>query len=356
MKANRKWCIAFISIVLIVLIGIGCVTVIVDPYFHYHAPLDGLEYPLSSERQRYINDGILKNFNYDSIIIGSSMTENFKTSQWDEMFGTNSVKVCYSGTTFYEVRNNLQTAFEKHPDIQTVVMSADIIRLCDDKDMMRYDLTDYPMYLYDDNYFNDVSYLFNKDVLFDDLGKVLKHTLSGQKTTTFDEYSNNSDKYVYSKETVDAGYDRLEKTMPDKTAMEDQHANVKQNVTQNIVELAKQNPNVQFYVFFPPYSIYYWDDMNQRGLVEWQYSNIVSATQLMVECDNIHLFAFFDKEEIICNLNNYKDFVHYSEDINEYILNAMHEGSGRLTSENYEQYFDNVIHSYVNYDYDALFE
>ena len=84
MNSDKKWCITFLGLVIGTLIILGAITVIVDPYFHYHKPLTSLEYPLRSERQRYINDGILKNFDYNAIIVGSSMTENFKSSQLDE--------------------------------------------------------------------------------------------------------------------------------------------------------------------------------------------------------------------------------------------------------------------------------
>lgn len=39
-------------------------------------------------------------------------------------------------------------------------------RFMDDKDTMRYDLGEFPVYLYDSNPFNDVKYVFNRGVLF----------------------------------------------------------------------------------------------------------------------------------------------------------------------------------------------
>lgn len=42
----------------------------IDPMFHYHAPLKFLSYPLVNER--YQNNGIVKHFDYDSVITGTS--------------------------------------------------------------------------------------------------------------------------------------------------------------------------------------------------------------------------------------------------------------------------------------------
>lgn len=50
--------------------------VIMDPYFHYHKPFEWQKHGWWQER--YINDGILKHFDYNAIIAGTSMVENFK--------------------------------------------------------------------------------------------------------------------------------------------------------------------------------------------------------------------------------------------------------------------------------------
>ena len=161
---------------------------------------------------------------------------------------------------------------------------------------------------------------------------------------------------MYSKEAVDASYTRLDKLVPNPDAMASDAAKVEGNITQNIVDLARQNPNIQFYVFYPPYSVYFWDEMNQRGVLNWQFDNLTYSTELMLECENIHLFSFYDRYDITCDLNNYKDFVHYSPQISELILETMHTGEHRLTKENYKQHFQEVRNYYSSYNYNALFE
>ena len=356
MNQNKRWCIGFAGIVLITLVLIGILTIVVDPYFHYHKPLETLEYPLNSERQRYINDGIIRNFEYDAIIIGSSMTENFKTSQLDELFGVNSVKACYMGTTYYEIANNIQNAIDNHEEIKMVLTSLDVTRLCDESDAVRDDMGTYPSYLYDGNYLNDVQYILNKDVLLEDTYGAINHTLDGKETTSFDEYSNWMQYSVFGKEAVLASYVRTEPAEANPEAMEEQQARIHDNITENVISVASENPETQFYVFFPPYSICFWDDMSRRGLVGWQTENIKIATGLLLECENIHVYAFYEETDIVCDLNNYKDIAHYSENINEQILAWMASGEHELTKENAEQYFDDMEKFYTNYDYDSLFQ
>lgn len=77
--------------IILILVLTAVTVIIIDPYFHYHKPISFVSYKLSN--QRYINDGIVKHFNYDAVITGTSMTENFKSSQFDKLFNVNSVKV-----------------------------------------------------------------------------------------------------------------------------------------------------------------------------------------------------------------------------------------------------------------------
>ncbi|WP_302612487.1 penicillin-binding transpeptidase domain-containing protein [uncultured Muribaculum sp.] len=67
------------------------VTIFVDPFLHYHGGQDFLEYPLKDER--YQNDGIVRHYDYDSIITGTSMSQNFNCSEFDELWEAKSIKI-----------------------------------------------------------------------------------------------------------------------------------------------------------------------------------------------------------------------------------------------------------------------
>ena len=78
----------------------------------------GLSYPDGNER--YQNDGIIRNFTYDAVITGNSMTENFRTSELNELFGVNAVKVPLNGSKFKEVDEQVRRAIRHNPDIRLV--------------------------------------------------------------------------------------------------------------------------------------------------------------------------------------------------------------------------------------------
>jgi len=133
-----------------------------DPYFHFHKPFSFISYRLYEER--YINDGISRHFDYDAIITGTSMAQNFKTSEMDALFGTQSVKETFSGGGYLELSQNLERALERNDELKTVVWAIDYNGLIRDKDWTQYD--GYPTYLYDDNPWNDTSYVFNKSIFY----------------------------------------------------------------------------------------------------------------------------------------------------------------------------------------------
>lgn len=351
---EKNWCITFFVVFIIMLIAVASITIIIDPWFHYHAPLEFLEYPLHD--QRYQNDGILRNFEYDAIITGTSMSENFKTSDFDELFGVNSVKTCFSGATYKEVNDALEKALQRNSEIRYIIRSLDISKILLYRDDMRYELDAYPWYLYDDMFLNDVEYVLNKTVIFNDVQDVLEYTKKGYETTTFDNYSFWADGYIFGEKAVMDTYDRRkEKAKVELSFTEKNYEDLTGNIQQNVVSLAKKYPDVKFYYFIPPYSIYWWDSMNQSNAIKQNVDALAEATRQILECENIHLFCFFDKYDIICDANNYKDYIHYSQDINFQILTWMYKGENQLTKENYQKYWRDIEQFYSTYEYELLF-
>lgn len=344
----KRWCILFIISFLILLLAGGGLIIVIDPYFHYHKPLSQLAYKIYDER--YQNDGILKHFDYNAIITGTSMTENFKTSEFDELFDVKSVKVPFSGASYREINENLERAVCATPDIKYIIRGLDYDSFFKEADLMRYD--SYPDYLYDDNPLNDVKYFLNKTILFEAAyNNVIVYTQEGGVTTSFDDYANWNSLVEFGKVKVLEQYTRKDKVEKSQII----HLNP-DNIKQNVIALAKENTQIQFYCFFTPYSIIYWDRLNQGGLLENQLIMEKEAIELLLPYENIHLFSFFDAFDIITNLDNYKDPGHYSEDINSYILKCMSEGKHELTEENYEKYCKKVWEFYTTYDYDELFQ
>lgn len=353
MRSAKHWIISFILLFLLVLIGIGSFVVYVDPYFHYHKPIPNLFYKLDNER--YQNNGIVKNFDYDAIITGSSMTECFHPSELNELFGVNAIKVPFSGGSYKEVNDNLKVAVAHNENIKMIVRCLDANRFFNSKDDVDY--TDYPTYLYDENPFNDVSYLYNKSVLLEARSIVKDGRLKGKSTLSFDDYADWNNYYTYGKEAVDAHYNRDQVECSEMLPItDDDYIKIQENIEQNVISLARENPDIEFYLYISPYNIYYMDYWYLTGELERQLYAEKFIIELLLPYENIHLFSFFTEFDTITNLSIYKDVAHSNGELNSQILRWIHDGTGELTAENYEEYCATVWDYYMNYNYDALFE
>lgn len=343
---------SIISIVSILFV-VALTVIIVDPQFHYHKPLSGLEYKLTSER--YQNYGIAKHFDYNAIITGSSMTVQFKTSEMDALFGTKSIKAPFSGASFKESSNYIKTAIKNNDEINMIIRSMDNEILLNDKDSMSY--SNYPEYLFDENYLNDVNYILNNSTFFEYLLiNTIRYTLKGNKTTDFDSFMHWGNKYPYGKKFILQRYDKPEQQKPQGALTLDEKEMIEENMEQNIISLARENPQIQFYYFLTPYNVLYYDKQNRLGMLQKQLEAEKYASGLLLDQKNIQVFSFANKYDIVSNLDIYNDDRHYSEDINTKILEFIHKGEGRLTRENHENFFSETMNYYLNYDYESIFQ
>lgn len=341
---------------LIVLLGTGVIllliavfTIIIDPFLHFHKPLEGLEYPLKDER--YQNDGIARWYEYDAIITGTSMTQNFKTSEFDERMGVVSIKTAYSGASFHELSRSIERALKYNPDVKIVLCSMDGTRIIYEADADEYE--GYPSYLYDNNPFNDVNYVLNKEVIPKTLA-VLNYTRAGEKTPSMDEYGSWGYGRVYGPDAVFATLSQLPEIEEEIVLADEDRKMIRENLEKNFLELALKHPETEFYFFLPPYSICYWEAIYNTKQLNAQLEAQKEAVEVVLQAENVHVFDFSYRVDIVSDLNNYMDSLHYSPEINSEILRAISEGEGELTLENYLQYYEEIKELYMNYDYSTI--
>ena len=341
------------------LLCIAAITVYrVDPYFHYHKPqTDKYYYELNNQRSQ--NDGIIRHFDYDAVITGTSMTENFRTTEAEKLFGSSFIKVSYSGGTYKEINDCIEKALKEQPGLKIVVRGLDMVRFFDAKDLMRPDLGNYPDYLYDEDLFNDIEYLLNRDVLFGIVREMIKESKEEgfePGITSFDEYSRWQDDYVFGKASVFPNGVHVEEAPVFTHLTEEEKTVIRENVEANITETADEHPDVEFYYFYSPYSIGWWNDIRNDGTLLKQLEAEAYITELIVSHKNIHLFSFNNRTDITTDLENYKDIHHYSDKISSLILEWMSKDEYRLTEENYKAYLKEERDFYTAFDYSSLLD
>ncbi len=346
----KKWFRSFLLLQVSVLLLLVGAVILIDPYFHYHKPIPGISYRLYEER--YINDGISRNFEFDAMITGTSMTQNFKTSEFDALFGVQSVKEPFSGAGFMELSQNLDRTLTRNEACKTVLLCLDYNGLNREYDWTQYE--DYPEYLYDNNPFNDVSYVLNKSILYRGCFSNLYQTLAGEESTSFDAYSAWTSPTGFAQ--VMQTYTRAEQKADSYGSLDEQGiARVKKNIDENIIAVVEKYPDTTFYLFYPPYSILYWDSVYMDGTLEWQLEAEALTTDMLLAHDNVRLFSFFENTQLICDLDNYRDKEHYIEDVNSYILEQIHQGNFEITEQNKEEHMMFMREFYTDFDYETFF-
>ena len=330
----------------------------VDPFFHYHKP-DTEKYFYTLDNQRNLNDGIVKNFDYDAIVTGTSMAENFRTTEMDSVFGVHSVKIPFAGGSYKEINDTLAKALSNNPELVTIVRALDMEYFFDQKDRMRDDLGEYPTYLYDDNIFNDIKYVFNRDIIFKRVYSMLKaNDMPGFSpgVSPFDQYSFWMEMYSFGANSVLESQDMPEQAEGPVHITDEEKETIFENIEQNVVSLAREYPDTTFYYFFTPYSAAWWEAKVTDGTIYKQIEAEQYVIEQILECDNIRLYSFNNRTDITTDLNNYKDLTHYGVWINSLILKWMYNDQYMLTKENYVDYLTQELSFYTSYDYSLLQE
>lgn len=108
----------------------------------------------------YQNHGLLQYLDYDSIITGSSMTDNFFTDEFDKKFDIKTLKVSYDGGEMKDYTMLLDCVFSTH-DINKIFGGVDLYYI-EHVYATRYE---YEKYQVSNNPFWKVRYLLNNNIL-----------------------------------------------------------------------------------------------------------------------------------------------------------------------------------------------
>ena len=340
MESDKKFIKYYLGIFIVLLCLCATVVVVIDPFSIYHKPLFGFQTIHFS--QVYQNPGYAKNFDYDIAVIGTSMAEGIRASEVDKIYGGRTVKLCESGAYTLDIGEILEMVC-KRGKAKRVILSIDANMFRKENDSYRNDL---PFYLYNDNILDDYNYLFNNQFIFYNSLMMVLNNLRGKIDNIDDFYIISAD--AYSKENALNNDNRSD--IPSMT-----WDKAKMNI-ENIVPYIENNPNIEFYLFMPPYSVLFWQKYYLNDCVDDELEMHQQIMEAFLKYDNVRLFYFMNDEEIITDLDNYKDAGHYSPEICSELIKMMHDGRNRVTVDNYLEAIDKMKQLVNSYDYEQIYE
>ena len=291
----------------------------IDPFQQYRlAPAGEARFPRAL--QRYINPGLAKNAEYDFIITGSSLMENYHLPEVDRLCGVKSINLATSAMAAYEQRKILEVAL-KHRAPKRIVMTLDFNSFAPPPNESLPDIPDpLPVYLYDDNILNDFRYLIN--------GSVAMRSMSIARGEQVGNYSTDFNRAWSWEHEVQFGRERtLQNIDPDNINLRFKQgprtaSRMRESFEVNVARLIEQHPGTEFNIVFPPYSIVVWADFVQRGQLEVSLDFKRQVFQRIGRLPNARIFDMQWDADIIQNLEHYTDIYHFSPEIGARLLDA----------------------------------
>ena len=327
-------------VIVLLLVPAGIVGFI-DPFGFYHKPWFGLKNV--NLNQVYQNPGYVKNYDYETALVGTSMTEGMRASEVDQLFDTTTIKICQSGAHSMDIAEMLKLVCKEGKAKQVILgLDANIFRK--EYDTYRSEM---PLYLYNDNPLDDINYLFNKQVLFEEIPEMLQANKEGNLPELDDYYIRGEGEY--SRKNALSNYER---GVIDEASVSWDRAD--KNIA-NILPIVKEYPEITFYVYMPPYSMLFWDRYTYNGVADNELAMQKKVVEAFLECDNVQFYYFMNDESIITNLENYRDAGHYSPQICSEVLKEIQKGNYRITKDNYLSVFAEMENYVKTYDYEAIF-
>ena len=316
---NRRWAIITLAVAALLLVLCALTVYIVDPFEHYR---ESAILPLY-DQESYNNPGIAKNYDYNAVILGTSMVEMSHPSVIDECFGVSSVKLPMRGSHTAQMGWQLSHVFDTHA-LSLAILAVDAYSLMGPPD----DMEEIYDYLWNDSALDDVNYLLNLDVLLvkvprllGNLGKPLEGKRDAMYQWTDVTFSAqnvlDSFEFMAQREMTDPDY-RLERST--------------ENIERHIETYVAAHPETTFKIYMPPYSVAYWYVMTRIGLSEQQFRSRARVCELLLGYPNVEIYDYSSRLAWITDLDNYFDYSHHSGEISDAIMRAMASGEGRVTS------------------------
>lgn len=305
------------------------ITYVVDPQqqFRYN------ENYVSGE-QRNINLGLARNYNYNAVILGTSTSENILKAEVDNNFKVNSVNLSIMGSTAYEQRNLLEIIINRK-DVKMAIYGLDYFAYNFNITEARVATIDYGKKI------NILKYVFNISSLEMDLKILVKELLGKNEKNWIHNWSYWGDDFDYGEEkTLDFSNETKNGRQNIGQLKIAQSKYNKENLYKNLYELEQliiKNQDIKYKIYLPPYSTLYWYILKKYN----SYDDIIEFRNYLIKkllsFSNVEIYDFQTEEAIVSNLNNYKDSIHYSPDINSLIIKRIKENKNKVKEVNKEK-------------------
>lgn len=315
---------------------------IFDPYQFYHKPL--FRKTIFSSDMYYQAAGIINNYDFNSIILGSSILVNTSSFEAIQKLGNRWVNLSAGGAGI-GIRTNILLYTLKKKNIKNVIFSLEPGWL-----LNKNESTNQYQHLYDSNTLNDFKTYF--DEYFLACFFLHKLCLKGQENLDrpanwINEPSTKMRLGGFKSWLNNANRPDL-KSIIQQIALfnHTEYSENLQEIYPPLIQIIKDYPNTDFIFIIPPFS---------RLSYKLKYVSIKNAIKEMLNLRLKNIFIYgFDLTNIPDDISHYIDTAHYDEKVNSFMLDAIKNDTHRITLENVDSYFEEMRRRVEAYDIEPL--
>lgn len=343
---GKRFFTAALAVILLCLVGVAGFIAWVDPLMSVRALKEG-ETALFTN-QRYEMPGLIRNQDYSAVVMGTSLVANYRASWFTEALGQETLKITFPDGWVTEFDAALELAFDTHPELKRVYFCLDpniLIRSDADRTV------ELPQYLYNKNPVDDVEFFLNADSVIL-AAKTLQAQLQNEGTDLDSAYIWEGN-YWFDEVQALKYYSRPEQSGTVLPA-DAYYAQCEENLAV-VTSWLEEHPDTEFTIWFPPYSVLYWDKMLREGKAEAVVSAVEHAVERLLRYDNVSVHCFLISYNTIRTLDNYTDHIHCSGAVTRWVADEMLAGRWHFTEENYQLRLDELRTFVANYDYNQHF-
>lgn len=327
----------FILVTVSFIVAISGINFIIDPFQQYR---QATLHKTIFMKGFYLNSGLIKNHNYNAVVIGSSMTQNFIIDEVNEKLNyENVIKLPISGGNIAEHYTVLNSAI-KSKKVKNVLFGLDIFSLKNAQNRL-------PTYLYDYNILNDYLYLTSIDtlkrsILYPLLHYTIPNTHPRLNYNLMFQWQHNHTKNDYNSTKVLNSFNNNDINFDKHNNQEELKKERIDNIDKYLLPLIKNNPKINYIFFYPPYSILTYKQMKASETLESFILTKESIFKMMSKYKNVKIYDFQIAKKITHDLNNYKDITHYHQKINTWMLEQIHNNNYQLNIDNVDEYINKL--------------
>lgn len=325
----KNWIILFAAFSLAVLVLLSGTVYVIDPYFQYR--VKDHSYFLTTT---YVDAGLIKNYDYDTLIVGSCMIGNFDMDRFRKELNMNPVKIENGGMGAETIAAFLRLAADRGKASKYFV-NIDLPSYTAESDIMN-------EYLMKDDFFSKCKYFLGYETWFRYIPVDAALMLYKSQRGTLP-----SGKFTQRTSIDCNGSWELDEKFGKETVIKNRLRGlykVSEIETDNLYnKMVKQIDSFigtvdfkcgEFNFIFPPYSALYWCDTQDREY----FDTFMEAKSYFIKklLENGCTVYDFQSDDLITDLDNYKDSTHYSPKINEWMTDCFISGKYIVTEENQE--------------------